>query len=360
MQMFFDVSWKGERITNLLPICLSSTNLCFQCLLEWMAAQEVTSNRPQGAISCPQCQTQYTIVSYQPPLLPWFDRIHTYVLLVSTGSVLTGAVFTVAGTFIAMGCAYGVTAFDAFMGDNMLPLLFGSDISRWSPVTWFNMAFVPLSLLTTGYRHNFFSNYIGMMLALPLTEMLSHEDKNVAFPPSPVVTISLLPILVSIRNLVYPLLENWVKRKATIPIKNRSSYKMGVRNVGTRPEVIVNVQGMAGAAVQFPGNRVLREQEPAGQAGAPAPNNLMARPVGNNIDRILRGTQIGSTLVRPLMLPWIARSMGAILLKISRYVTPLQSLLGERTTKLPLLRQRGTQLMGLGTTWKWSHLDPVW
>jgi hypothetical protein len=325
-----------------------------------MAAQEVTSNRPQGAISCPQCQTQYTIVSYQPPLLPWFDRIHTYVLLVSTGSVLTGAVFTVAGTFVAMGCAYGVAAFDAFMGDRMLPLLFGPDISRWSPVTWFNMAFVPLSLLTTGYRHNFFSNYIGMMLALPLTEMLSHEDKNVSFPPSPVVTVSLLPILVSIRNLVYPLLENWVKRKATIPIKNRSSYKMGVRNVGTRPEVIVNVQGMAGAAVQFPGNRVLREQEPAGQAGAPAPNNLMARPVGNNIDRILRGTQIGSTLVRPLMLPWIARSMGSILLKISRYVTPLQSLLGERTTKLPLLHQRGTQLMGLGTTWKWSHLDPVW
>lgn len=325
-----------------------------------MTAQETTLNRPDGAIKCPQCGTEYTIVSYQPALLRLFDSIHARVVLIGAGTAAGGVVLLTGGMFFLAATAYGAAAFEALVGSKNFAIIYGDDPGRWSPYSFVDWAFIPWSLYTAGTGHSFLYNLSCVLCACPLSITSSHIDHDSSWGilASPIASLTIFPLLIPMRNLIYNRLQAWVTQKAASPI-DLSSHRAKIRtinNVPGMPGVIVNfvdVRGNAVARMQAAGQQPAAVPVPGAGAGGDV---VEAGPVGNNLNRVLRTAGLGTALVKPLLVPWISKGMGTVLLGLSNHWQPLRSALLVKDRPFPLIRFRASGGMG----WTWSDLDPVW
>ncbi|KAG8772410.1 hypothetical protein FRC15_002752 [Serendipita sp. 397] len=333
-----------------------------KCLLQWITAQEESTARTAGAVKCPQCATEYTVVSYQPTLLRTFDTVHTRLVLFGALWAVTGVVVTATGTILILGCAYGSEAFSAFIGQRPYELLVDNDPTQWPLWLWFDFLAIPWTLYTAGYNRSVLFNLSSVIGAFPLSVvgMRGTDESIFTFPPSPFISLAMLPFFIAARNFLYERLQKWVTQKAAKPIHDKSYH-------------IESVPGTREVAFDFRLFR-RRRQAPRDEAAAPdvaQPQRVQvvrqgqveargAAPVGDNINRVLRGSRIGTTIVRPLLLPWIAKWMGSLLLRISDYLPFLQPVLGLQKHRYPMIRYKGTISVGLGTSWTWRDLDPVW
>lgn len=302
-----------------------------------MKAQETNSTRPSGPIKCPQCGTEYTIVSYQPSMLRLFDRINSQLMILSTSAILGGVVVGVAGSFIMCSCAYGSLATEAFYGHQAYQLLYGDDPTKWDLWTWFELTSVPWNLLAFSIEGRFARNLITILSIYPLRLSLQHTSTS--FPPSPLMSLLLFPCLIPIRNLVYNRLLLWVTDRAASSISDETLHRP-VRRVSNAamPEVVVEILDV-GANRDQQGGIQRRNVGPAG------------------INDVLRRANLGSHLVKPLLLPWVGKSMGGLLLKLSNHWSPLRRFLGVKDPKPPIKRFVGNLL---NPSLTWDGLDPVW
>ncbi|KIM26508.1 hypothetical protein M408DRAFT_330488 [Serendipita vermifera MAFF 305830] len=340
------------------------------CLLQWMTAQETTANRPYGAIKCPQCSTEYTIVSYQPPLLRVFDAIHARVVILGAGVAIGGTALLVGGMLFSAASAYGAVAFAQFIGEKNFNIVYGDQLDRWTAWSFIDWAFIPWSLYTAGTERSFLYNLSCVITACPLSITSSHTDGSLwGLLGSPIASLAIFPILIPVRNLIYNRLKAWVTQKAASPIRNLSSHRPTVRtinNVPGMPGVVVNfvdIRGNAVARVQAAGQQPAAVPVAGGEAGAGVgpggANAIEAGPVGNNLNRLLRTAGLGTAVIKPLFVPWIAKGMGTALLGLSNQWRPLQSLLFVKKTSFPSIRIRSPGRM-FSAAWTWNDLDPVW
>lgn len=318
-----------------------------------MKTQEETANRPSGPIKCPQCGTEYIVISYQPKILRVFDRLHGRLWLLGTVAAVTGITLTAAGVVLAVGGLYGTYAFQAFVGEQTFQLAFGDDPANWPAWAVFDLITIPWTLYATGYKRSFFFNFTSILCAYPLSLALGHtENTSIFWPPTPFVSLAIFPFLFPIRNMIYSKLQDWVTRRAARPIENISDHLPVMQR-------IQYVEGVPGVIVDIIDARA-NPQPIGGNPAAPAdPANRVAAPLGNNLNRVLRGTGLGTSLLKPLFVPWIAKRMGSLLLTISDYWKPLKSMLGIRQGAWPQIMFTGKPSVGL-RTWNWNQLDPVW
>lgn len=304
-----------------------------------MKAQEANTNRVSGPIKCPQCSTEYTIVSYQPPMLRAFDRINVRLILLSTGVLVGGLVVGAVGSIIMCSCAYGSLAAEAFYGPQAYQLLYGDDPTKWDIWTWFELTSIPWNLLTFGVQGKISRNLVTVLSIYPIRLGLQHA--NTSFPPSPILSLLLFPCLVPLRNLVYNRLLLWVTDKAASQIADESLHRP-VRRISNAamPEMVVEILD-AGANGNINGNQ--------------NPERRNIGPAGLN--GVLRRANMSPHLVMPLFLPWIAKGMGNLLLKLSQYSSPFRKFLGVKKPQPPLNRIVGSIL---NPSLSWDRIDPVW
>ncbi|CCA66443.1 hypothetical protein PIIN_00129 [Serendipita indica DSM 11827] len=354
-----EVYGESEASADWCHPCKCSLMCHGKCLLDWIASQEQNTTRAGGPIKCPQCGTEYTVVSYQPTLLKVFDAIHTRIVLLGAAWGITGLVVTAAGTVVLLGCFYGSEAFSAFVGKQCYDLMVGDDSSKWPVWLWFDFGAIPWTLYNVGYNRSFLFNFSSIICAFPFSVAAPHGEPEgpFIFPPSPFASLAILPFLISARNAIYDRLSAWVTLKAARPIHDRSLHKEikpGSRNVSLhflnfRRRRVRNVEGQQAPVIR------------AGQvAAAAAQQGRMAGPVGDNINRVLRGSRIGSAFIKPLLTPWIAKYMGSILLSLSDRFPFLKPMLGLRSRSMPIILYKGLRTVGLQQTWRWNDLDPVW
>ncbi|KAG8793556.1 hypothetical protein FRC17_008436 [Serendipita sp. 399] len=289
--------------------------------------------------------------------------LHTRLVLFGALWAITGVVLTATGTVIILGCAYGSEAFSAFIGERTYQLLIANDPYQWPAWLWFDFSAIPWTLFAAGYNRSLLYNLSSVICAFPLSLAGAHENGEwpLSFPPSPFISLAMIPFFIAMRNVVYDRLQKWVTKMAARPIRDKTYHIESTP--GTR-EVAFDLQLFR------------RRRRPArGAEAAPAPAGAGPRiqvvrqgqveargaaPVGDNINRVLRGSRIGTTLVRPLLLPWIAKWMGSLLLRTSDYLPFLRPVLGLQKRQFPMIRYKGTIAVGLGASWTWKDLDPVW
>jgi hypothetical protein len=318
-----------------------------------MKTQEETADRPSGPIKCPQCATEYIIISYQPRILRLFDRMHGRLVLFGTAAAIGGIVITTAGAVLAVGGIYGSYAFRTFVGEQTFQLAFGDDPTRWPAWAIIDLISIPWTLYTTGYKRSFFFNLSSIFCAYPLSLALGQNDNAViAWPPTPFVSLAIFPVLFQLRNLIYSRLQAWVTKKAARPIDDISSHR-------PRMHRMQFVEGVPGVIVDIMDARANVQPAAGHHPAQVGPANRVAAPIGNNLNRVLRGTGLGSILIKPLFIPWIAKRMGSLLLTISDSWTPLKPVLGLRRSRFPKIMYLGKPTLGL-RTWSWNQLDPVW
>ncbi|ORY72904.1 hypothetical protein BCR35DRAFT_354254 [Leucosporidium creatinivorum] len=176
-----------------------------ECLLAWY----LTSSTTQPTPSCPVCATPYTITQSTSPLLTFYKRSvrrwDKAATVIAIGGVLGG------GWLVAS--AYGAYAVRAWAGEEVARVLLwgaqGDGGKRWK--YWLNLPLIPLTLLLSR------TPLIDSLLPfLPLTLVLSlspphplHSSPLIlppltsptdslsslsfTFPPSPTLTLCLLP-----------------------------------------------------------------------------------------------------------------------------------------------------------------------
>ncbi|GAA6056382.1 hypothetical protein JCM3770_005981 [Rhodotorula araucariae] len=166
-----------------------------QCLLDWLTAQAQTQAQ---APRCPVCATPIIVREDRNDLLRLYRRLRRKADQLS----LVAAVGGVAASGWLVAAAYGAWAVKVFMGDQVtqalllrhenglpwrywlnLPLIPFTLILSRTPLIDSLLPFLPLTLVLSTHTHT------------PLFDPIGLDDLTLRYPPSPTLTVCVLPWL---------------------------------------------------------------------------------------------------------------------------------------------------------------------
>ncbi|GAA5847069.1 hypothetical protein JCM3766R1_000603 [Sporobolomyces carnicolor] len=185
------------------------------CLLEWISTRVATSSSAGASASrpkCPVCATPILVEERQFPFLTTYRKfvrqLHQLSIVATVGGVAAS------GWFVAS--AYGMWALRVFMGDQVARALLERESTKRIPFKlWFNLPMIPFALIlsrtplidsllpflpltlalsthsTTPSRHP--HPFLSLAPLFPNPDPLGLADLSLKFPPSPTLTICLIP-----------------------------------------------------------------------------------------------------------------------------------------------------------------------
>ncbi|KAG0656365.1 hypothetical protein C6P46_007149 [Rhodotorula mucilaginosa] len=171
------------------------------CLLEWISTQQAMHPATRPTPRCPACGTQIRIHQDRSEVLRWYRQFRRSVdrasLAAGVGSIAASAWF--------VSAAYGAWALKTFMGEQVTEALLLRHQNGLPWRYWLNLPLIPISLVLSR------TPLIDSLLPfLPLTLVLSThththapfsydpigiDDLSLRWPPSPTLTVCLLPWL---------------------------------------------------------------------------------------------------------------------------------------------------------------------
>ncbi|GAA5990467.1 hypothetical protein JCM10908_007384 [Rhodotorula pacifica] len=172
------------------------------CLLEWISTQQATHG-PTRRPHCPACGTAIRIHQDRSEFLRLYRALRRNVDRASLAAGLGG--IAASGWFVA--AAYGAWALKTFMGEQVtqalllrhenglpwrywlnLPMIPISLILSRTPLIDSLLPFLPLTLVLSTHTHSPYS-----YSSSPLFDPIGIDDLSLRWPPSPTLTICLLP-----------------------------------------------------------------------------------------------------------------------------------------------------------------------
>ncbi|KAH9920890.1 uncharacterized protein BXZ73DRAFT_52026 [Epithele typhae] len=366
------------------------------CLLNWIKAAQADPDRSKNALKCPQCSTTYELESDNPRALRILNAANVALSQLGQVATVCAGVTLVASfgfTLYFVATSYGVFAVREFLGEEVYQALLGDDPAKWPLHAFINLPAIPLSLILS--RTRFFDSFPLIPL---LTTWSTSPPVNApgspsiwgwarpagarapsplfTWPPSPLMSIILLPVVRHAYRRVYQRLTKYAMDgphdPTDHPIRRIIWDGLGPFNVLLR---INNIPPPAPAPVA----PARPNGEAAGQADGGGDDNDAADAAA----RALRVTNssIGRFVGGALLLPVVAGRMGALLLRLSRRSAWLRAFLavGVRAAAPPARVQlfpsapgaaptmaqlsmglaAGLHVMAGGTP-TWNSCEPVW
>ncbi|KDQ16911.1 hypothetical protein BOTBODRAFT_30290 [Botryobasidium botryosum FD-172 SS1] len=281
-----------------------------QCLLEWVSMK--TTKEPK----CPQCATPYTLIRPKARVLAFLNSLNAATVSFARGS---SALVVGFGIFIC-SALYGAYALRLFFGWELAEQIVGGDaIGGWSSFTWIKLSAIPWAI--AGMRLMDRMGYAPLVfLALPIFSRLEESTETTrrlltAFPPSPILTVVMIPFIRSIYKTRHRNLNKYI-------LSFRRPHAQDPIHPQPPPE-------------PFP--TVLQEpNEPA----ALQLEALVLRIVGAFF------SAFAQFLISTITLPLIAHFLGMVLEKFAEHLPAMKIILGVRSA---------------GSVQKsWEDMDPVW
>jgi len=318
------------------------------CLLNWIKAAQQEKKNPANALKCPQCGAVYDLESENPPVLRFLNIVNTSLSAAGKAVSITGLGCLIVSFFVGgyvLCTSYGAYAVREFLGEELHNLLLTDDPSNWPWHAYFNLPLIPLSLIFSRTRVLDAFPLVPLYLAwtssppVPTTHsiMTSRWRRSlpatggypfapiINWPPSPLMTMILFPIVTSMYKRYMTKLRHWV-------MDTEPSPDPRVRRIVWA----LNEDGPAQLRVQIGANidpaREPREQgEGAPAADAPpaagenqdeeaAPQDPAA--VAERTIRVTSGS-LGRFIGGALMIPMISNVMGSIIYRLSKRSTIL-------------------------------------
>ncbi|GAA5920097.1 hypothetical protein JCM1841_004095 [Sporobolomyces salmonicolor] len=167
-----------------------------ECLLEWLQTRAVTDGQ---APRCPVCATRIVIKEDRSELLRLYKTLKRKMDKASLAAAVGGV--AASGWFVA--AAYGAWALKVFMGDQVAQALLLRHENRVPFRFWLNLPLIPFTLILA--RTPLIDSllpFLPLTLVLsthahttPLFDPMGLDDLTLKYPPSPTLTLCLLPWL---------------------------------------------------------------------------------------------------------------------------------------------------------------------
>ncbi|KAG7088761.1 hypothetical protein E1B28_012727 [Marasmius oreades] len=357
-----------------------------ECLLEWIktAQTKSTTTAVENALKCPQCGARYQLESDLPfgmrlmneALIKWNVSLGTIGKWLLTAVPVGLVAGVVVGTHFAL-TQYGAYAVKEFFGNELFEALLTSDPSKWPWTALINLPLIPLGLIS--YRFNSTYNIfpaISSLLDWPDFQIRHGQNSNndlLPWPPSPfTVGFIALPLTRYLYRKCLERVTRWVLQ--TSPQRGLNAAIEGDDDDRLLVIRFRHAQGNDGE----PGGGDLRGAEDDNENpgnGGEASIRIYASPLGR---------RIGGAL----LIPFISKRMGNLLLRLSKYSELLRRFLAiRRPGRWPFssLTMRSPASIGFSAgknifgqeregevTWRlvlralwgggraWAEFDPVW
>ncbi|PUU78738.1 hypothetical protein B9Z19DRAFT_1083507 [Tuber borchii] len=273
------------------------------CLLEWIAdLQRPENNNPGGKIACPQCKTQIRLKERKSLVLDIVEVITRVVGRTVPVLLLAGV-----GSVVFVGCTvYGVNTIYAVCGPayaNQILLGRNSEFA-WTWRLGIGLPLIPFVLVASRTR-----TFESALPVLPLIFFCHSDPLYLSFPPSPAITLAVLPYLRGAYNSLWsrfisPYEDRWIKdvtpAYALENAENRQAANQNNINNQRRQE---NVNGQQG-------NRQAGENGELGAEAAVNGNRWDGEVHLENHNIIIQGSNITNMILGALLWPSVARMVG--------------------------------------------------
>ncbi|KAJ8081066.1 hypothetical protein PM082_017907 [Marasmius tenuissimus] len=354
------------------------------CLLEWIKTAQTKSSTTaaDNALKCPQCGARYQLESDLPLSMRMMNEALTawnkslgrmgrwFLALVPVGIVAGVAV----GTHFVL-TQYGAYAVKEFFGEELFNAVLTSDPHNWSISALINLPLIPIGLIC--YRFNSSYNLfpaISTLLEWPSLHkrgLPQHNMNVLAWPPSPfTVGFIAMPIIRYLYGKCLDRFTRWLLGPTPRTLLGRAT--------GNRPVI---------DRADDDEDRMLILRFRGGQGPEPENENQGNDADGNQASLTIYASPLGRKIGGALLIPFIARRMGNLLLRFSKRSEFLRRLLAVRSpsstlSTWPFASASSSSLFsgkvasGIATsppvTWKlvlraiwgggraWAEFDPVW
>ncbi|TFK36527.1 hypothetical protein BDQ12DRAFT_243456 [Crucibulum laeve] len=384
------------------------------CLLKWIETSQGTTSRAPNALKCPQCGSEYELVSRETLMLKAlnsgnkvFQKMGRLFTVFSAATV----VGVVGSGFYILCTSYGAWAVRAFVGKEMFDTLLTDDPSNWPWTAFINLPLLPISLILSRFQTvSSMPPLIPILLVWPPAyptgaqrrilsdHWLSSTDSDLSshllsparsWPPSPVMFgLFVFPVVRIFYRHAFNRLYFWaLGTQPAVPQTGRMGFQL---NEG--PFVIrirANVQDGAGAPAGVDDVQNGQEAAPPAQVVAEAraaenqdPNAAAVAAAEHLIE--VNAASLGRRIGGALLIPAISNLMGTLLFHLSKRSSLLRMFLGVRNRPmgsslvdtLPFSYKREMEnanflkqfSLGLklatsalwGNSRVWAEQDPVW
>jgi len=281
------------------------------------------SSSSSDRVKCPQCAAEYTVESKKTKSLVIMNLLNA--------AYSTGARYLIVGA-IGYGvhvCSalYGAHALRTFLGNDFSNMILSDSISQWDWSTWVNLSLLPWAIISINAPlSERTAGWIPFILLNVPTWFMGSGSGGLTqlsptfFPPSPTVTVMMIPFVRSLYQRLYRTVRNRV---------------FGLKSHPTRHSLRRRYNLVPHAQVEA--EEALRLEEP--------------QPVEEEIIHI-SGTTLGRFFIGTLLLPTVSKAMGSILKLVSSGSPLLRTALG--------IKPRSFGIMRMGVYRTWEDVDPVW
>ncbi|KAF8460354.1 hypothetical protein BDZ91DRAFT_851545 [Kalaharituber pfeilii] len=269
-----------------------------KCLLNWIAAEYAKPGPGKAKIECPQCKTRIKFKQQRSAALEIIDGV----VRVANDTVLPLIVLCGLGSAVIIGCTiYGVNSVYLICGTEMansLLLAPNSSDFQWTWRLGVGLPLIPFVLI--GSRTRIID---ATLPVLPFIFFCHSDPLHFTLPPSPAVTLALLPYL---RSAYYGVWDRFIKpheeewSRAVQPIQEEESNEAVEAAEAAEPiaEDPVPVQG------------------PQNQAQAQNQGRWQGEVVVENHNIVVQGRNVTNAIVGALLLPSVSALMGSLLGRI--------------------------------------------
>ncbi|KAL7269604.1 hypothetical protein RUND412_007717 [Rhizina undulata] len=261
------------------------------CLLDWIADLQRSGQSGSSKISCPQCKTPIRLRQEKSVVLELTEVVGRAV-----GKVVPVLILAGVGSVIFVGCTvYGVNTIYTVCGPAYAnQILLGPDSEfSWTWRLSVGLPLIPFVLIASRTR-----TFESALPVLPFIFFCHSDPLHLTLPPSPAITLAVLPYLRGAYNSLWnryirPHEERWIKDVTP-------TYAIDLENAAAAEEA-------AAAAAPRRNRRRGREDEDDGLQNN-AGWDREVRFENHNI--IVQGSNITNMILGALLWPSIARAVG--------------------------------------------------
>ncbi|KAF3917918.1 hypothetical protein ABW20_dc0109005 [Dactylellina cionopaga] len=275
------------------------------CLLDWISDMEKTPSSMNKPIQCPQCKSNIILKQERSMIVELGKLIERNVRRTNSVAIVAG----LSSAFFVTSTVYGVNAIYLICGTKEANSIILGPAGRDFQWTWrlaVGLPMVPIVLIVSRTRL-----LDATLPILPLIFFCHNEPFHLSLPPSPAITLAVLPYVRSLYESLYnkfllPYDKKWTAEigptAATQTIdENDVGLEIQVREVDENGDEEAVVDGNAEAAAG--------EEVVGGEAAEGADAWRVER-------ELVLGPETANLVVGALLFPGVVASMGGILGKI--------------------------------------------